>query len=349
MDILGKTYKSGDNITCQISDINLQDAVISFNERDIKDGRFYICTNNPRLDGTSIKESRRYGYLYAYSVKIHDIPYFIKNIKHLFELERKDNIEISDDLSSYFNFICKNVILRTFRYKLGVFDEYNIFNISENEGMILLSNNSGKKVEVKFGRFLRKTVDKVKINLTDSEIEKLYNKYVLHQNKKLVEVAFYTGNDILKGYTKSLQVENSLSLNGSCMNDKHPFLELYTKNTNIVRLAVFRNHGEEKILARCIVWKIDEDTYVHDRIYFAHDWIEEAFKCTLSSQNIKPIYNHSYLRIQLDEWKLKHYPYMDSFNLFDKKTGCLIYQNPENISTLTSQGGGPDFEWDEQN
>ena len=36
---------------------------------------------------------------------------------------------------------------------------------------------------------------------------------------------------------------------------------------------------------------------------------------------------------------------MDSFNLFDKTTGCLIYQNSSNMSGLTSQSGGPDFEW----
>lgn len=344
MDILGTKYKSGDSVTCQISDIILNDAIISFNERDTKNGIFYICTNNPRLNGANIKE--KYGYLYSYGVAKDDIPYYVKDLRPLFNLERKDNIDISDDLSSFLNFIGKNIILRAFRYKLGVFDEYTRFSISDNEGMILLSNNSGKKVEVRFGRFLKKTTEKVQVTLTDSEIERMYNQFILHQNKKLVEVAFYTGDDILKGYTKNLQVDNNLSLGGSCMNDKHPYLELYTKNTNLVRLAIFRNNGEEKILARCIVWKIAENTYVHDRIYFAHDWIDEAFKSELLLQNITPIMNHSYIRLQLDKWKLKHYPYMDSFNLFDKTTGCLIYQNASNINGLTSQSGGPDFQWE---
>lgn len=339
MNILGYEYKSGDYVTCKISDIYIKDAVISFDNNNT----FYICTNDPRLNGCDIKN--KYGYLYAYGFSLCDIPYYFKDLKHLFSLERKDS-EVSDDLNSYFNSINKSLLLRVFRYKLGIFDEYTRFSISDSEGMILLSNDAGKKVEVRFGRFLRKTTEKVKVNLTDSEIEKMYNQFVLHQNKKLVEVAFYTGDDILKGYTKNLQVDNTLSLGGSCMNDKHPFLELYTKNTNIVRLAIFRNNGEEKILARCIVWKIAENTYVHDRIYFAHDWIDEAFKSELLLQNITPIMNHSYIRLQLDKWKLKYYPYMDSFNLFDKTTGCLIYQNASNINGLTSQSGGPDFQWE---
>jgi len=338
MNILGYEYKSGDCVTCKISDIYIKDAVISFDNNNT----FYICTNDPRLNGSNIKN--KYGYLYAYGFSLRDIPYYFKDLKHLFSLERKDS-EVSDDLNSYFNSINKSLLLRVFRYKLGIFDEYTKFSISEKEGMIELSNSTGKKVEIKFGRFLRKTLNKVQIELSDSELEKMYNQFILHQNKQLIEIVFYKGDDILKGYTKSLQMPNTLSLAGSCMNDKYTFLELYTKNTDIVQLAAFYNHGDSRILARCIIWKIDENTYVHDKIYFAHDWIDGAFKSALSSQNIKSIYTYPYLILKLDKYRFKHYPYMDSFNLFDKKNGCLIYQSSD-ITGLTNQNGGPDLQWE---
>lgn len=353
MNILGYEYKSGDCVTCKISDLYIKDAVISFDNNNT----FYICTNDPRLNGSNIKN--KYGYLYAYGFSLQltakngsmqhvnkagDIPYYFKDLKHLFSLERKDS-EVSDDLNSYFNSINKSLLLRVFRYKLGIFDEYTKFSISEKEGMIELSNSTGKKVEIKFGRFLRKTLNKVQIELSDSELEKMYNQFILHQNKQLIEIVFYKGDDILKGYTKSLQMPNTLSLAGSCMNDKYTFLELYTKNTDIVQLAAFYNHGDSRILARCIIWKIDENTYVHDKIYFAHDWIDGAFKSALSSQNIKSIYTYPYLILKLDKYRFKHYPYMDSFNLFDKKNGCLIYQSSD-ITGLTNQNGGPDLQWE---
>jgi len=305
---------------------------------------------------------QKYGYAYSYCLRgSGSINGFYQTLSDNVEnltpsIGIKPNTYIDNSILEFLKITNRDNLKSLFYCKIGLYDEYNRYFRSEKDGFILLkttpdpNSETPKKIktlEIKFGRFLRAVSKNSLITLTDSEIENIYNKWVSYQNQSLLKVSYLYGNDVLKGYTRDnhLKVDDS-SLQGSCMNDKHSFLELYTKNTNIVRLAIFRNNGEEKILARCIVWKIAENTYVHDRIYFAHDWIDEAFKSELLLQNITPIMNHSYIRLQLDKWKLKYYPYMDSFNLFDKTTGCLIYQNASNINGLTSQSGGPDFQWE---
>jgi hypothetical protein len=349
------TFKSGDKVRCKIRGIEIFDAVISLEEHRGLGDRIYICHNVREAAGSNCYV--KYGYDFSYCARG---GHFINDVAHELSDEildlmpsvgTKKNVSMDNSILEFLNIINKDYLKILFYSKIGSYDEYNRYFKSEKEGFLLLKTTPDPKsetpkkiktLEIKFGRFLKAASKATLTPLTDSDIESLYNKWVSYQNQNLLKVSYLCGDDILKGYTRDnhLEVKDS-SLQGSCMNDKHSFLELYTKNENVVKLAVM--YIDDKIVARSLVWTTVSGTIVHDKIYSCKDWVYNAFMQLLKKEDINPMGEYGSLIVKLDKWKLKYYPYLDSFIYMDKMEGTLTYLNGSKVCNLQNQNGGPDI------
>lgn len=357
------TFTAGSRIRCKIKGMNVFDAVLNLEEYKGLGDRIYICHNIRDLAGASCYN--KYGYRYSYCFRGQNFSHgngvafsLSDEIEDLSPLDNvKSNIFIDPKINDFLKIINKENLIIAFLAKIGIYDDYNRYFMSDKDGFLILKttpnkseNNKEKTLEIKFGRFLKAFTTRIDKSifkeLNDSDIESLYNKWVSYQNKSLLKIEYLYGDDILKGYTKSNQLEyKDSSLYGSCMNDKHKFLELYTKNENVVKLAVM--YIDDKIAARSLVWTTITGPIVHDKIYACKDWIYNSFTELLAKENVLPISNYTSLLIKLDKWKFLYYPYVDSFYCFDKNGGTLIYLNRDRTATLQNQNGSPDLRWNQ--
>ncbi len=183
----------------------------------------------------------------------------------------------------------------------------------------LQQNNIGNlsnRGSVKMGRVIKKLLPQI----SDKDLEKLVNQ--LKSETTGYEIKLVKGDEIIQYYKREICDENSLqygTLNSSCMMDKVDekpnIFDIYTKNPETCQLAVMLN-SEGKLVARALVWKIDEisqekeviqsenkfysqfdvdwqkseqDTfytdlltakvknlYLMDRVYYTKDWMENS-------------------------------------------------------------------------
>ncbi len=119
-------------------------------------------------------------------------------------------------------------------------------------------SNLSNRGSVKMGRIIKKLLPQI----SDKELEKLVNN--LKSETTGFEIKLVKGDDIIKYYKRESCDEKSLSygsLNNSCMMDKvsdNPnIFDIYTKNPESCQLAIMLNN-EGKLVARALVWKIDE-------------------------------------------------------------------------------------------
>lgn len=276
----------------------------------------------------SISESKN-GYSY-YSYLTPDIQNLLET-KHSFE---EKNFYVDNTL---YDFIYENKLLSFFKYKLEVFSDYDTFEMVKNNGLLRLTNSStGTILDIKIGRYLTKINTYLNL-LSSKDIENIANKYKVRCEEN-IEFSFLIGEDIKEGYkTDNYDPSNNSSLWGSCMNNKTSYLKIYTKNPNVVKLAVLKKNN--KIQARCFVWKI-HDKFYYDKIYFYREHQHGIMKQNLESECILPLYTLNFATIKLDFCDFDRYPYLDTFYLLDMESKSLIYFDPEkNYRLLHDQYG----------
>jgi len=336
ININGFDFKSGDSVTCEIDGVDISDAKIFINGGDI-----YICHSNRNREGNSSPD--KLGYPFSWVFRILDDGTLTDNVKKLslsiLSSLKKRHVTFSNDLDNFiYSYNCD--IMKYVQYEIGLFPEYTEYHISDKLGFIKMSNDN-RSMEIKIGRMLKQIPSKldsttgVKIKLTDSYIESMVNSYISFQNMCKTEIEYLVGRDILMGYTRDNQVAGDSTLNSSCMNDKHDFLQLYTNNPNKVKLAIIKSGG--KIAARALVWET-EDGKRYDRVYYRFDWQEKLMKSKLESVGITSIKMEDVAIVKLDVSDFEHYPYLDSLYIFDKKCGRLIYIN-DSVKHLRSANG----------
>jgi hypothetical protein len=347
------SFKSGDYIFCSIKGVRILDARIHIRDgREVENGfRAYICHNNPDFEGDSSPE--KYGYMYSWtftcvggmtSDNVSDLVPAFKNGTP------KEKIQLDDDISTFLRLNAKERLMVLFTYKLGIFDEFDIYEMSKNSGFLVLKSRKSKKsLEIKIGRFIKQMLIKYKqtigitstgesfLELTDKDIEDLHNKYVSYQrNDELIQ--FLSGKPILEAYTKAnYPPDNGSVLHKSCMVDRLPYLGIYTDNPNQVELAVVTIDG--KIVARSFIWTATDGNKYYDRIYFAYDWLNNLMCSKLEARGIKPIQKENFKEIQLENWKFPQYPYLDSFYYFNVEKGKLFFINVSDVRQLRNTDG----------
>jgi len=140
------------------------------------------------------------------------------------------------------------------------------------------------------------------------------------------EVIFVKGHWIAELYHEKNYASISGNLGSSCMryDRTNEYLDIYTKNLNICKMAVLLNQ-EGKVQGRALVWTVGTTDY-YDRIYATSDLIQDRIKAFFLVKGIKTCYpgyaTFQEVVIEQDTTNLdinkrvllnhRQYPYMDS-------------------------------------
>ena len=159
------TFTAGSRIRCKIKGISVFDAVLNFEEYKGLGDRIYICHNIRDLAGAICYN--KYGYKYSYCFRGYGINGVASSLSY--EIEDlspfdniKSNIFIDPKISDFLKVINKENLIIVFLSKIGIYDDYNRYFMSDKDGFLILKttpnkseNNKEKTLEIKFGRFLK--------------------------------------------------------------------------------------------------------------------------------------------------------------------------------------------------
>ena len=326
MIVGGKLFQTGDIVRCKI---NGRSVVGKIYVQDIAHG--FICQDE--ISGSASPDLLGFSRSWAFSNYGEFLSDNVTELNHSVPANKKENINISADMLRFFEI---NNILDThflLSNKIGVFDDFNKFEISKTEGLIDITSNKGKKVSLKFGRFVRQLINRgneinrISKNI-DADVERLSNSYVSFQNSDSIGYEFISGEDILKAYSGENYVSLPVStLHKSCMTNRPQWLKLYTENPNQVSLVIVK--FGDKIASRALVWTTPDGKKFLDRVYYSSDWLEDFVIGKMKEIGIESIYkpngdaSKNGLSIKLDNWIFDNYPYLDTFYKFDKNAGTL--------------------------
>jgi hypothetical protein len=221
----------------------------------------------------------------------------------------------------------------------------------------------GKKVgrvTCKVGKFVRKMIPQGVLerhNISNHEIEKFVNIYKSWFDSSNFILKVVEGEEIRKWYNEN----NYYAPNGnrigslwnSCMRyeNRMRFLDLYCSNPKIKMLVMLHQDGEAtKVRSRALIWddvKVTKDfsdnlpseIKVMDRIYSVFDSDVNIFKKWAFDNGYIPKWeqnakSHQFFdikgevirarcTIQLDNWKLNYYPYLDTLPYFNYDNGII--------------------------
>lgn len=281
----------------------------------------YLYHNLNNLNSYSF--SGQHGFKFQYSFcefYTSDVKIIEGDFKEVKFNENLSVFEEVEDLNLIYLFVINN----------GRFKDYNEISLTK-EGLIELKNSeNNKKLEIKVGRFIRSLLDDNKDFIIKNELinfdridtnvlEKITNTYKRYALNNKLNLEIVKGEDILKGYTRDNYFikNNRSSLASSCMSDKHNYLELYTKNSNIELAIVY---FMDKVVARCLVWNTNIDgknLKLYDAIYSNFDWAEKFLQEELEKLGIYSEYSSNRTLYVKLEYIPEKYPYVDTFYYLD--------------------------------
>lgn len=208
------------------------------------------------------------------------------------------------------------------------------------------------RTKMKVGRFVKKFLRKETLqmfNINDFEIENFVNLFKSFFDNDITKFKVVSGKEIKKWYHEDNYFLPNGCRNGtlwnSCMrySEKNSYMNIYSENSNLVKMLV--NIDENGLVkSRALLWESAEDkdgmTYkVMDRIYSVYDHEVNSFKKWACENGYIYKYEQSAksellfvtpngvkelkLKIKLDNWKLRKFPYIDTFKYFNFNEGIL--------------------------
>lgn len=217
------------------------------------------------------------------------------------------------------------------------------------------------RTEIKVGRLIYKLFSKQLISeyIKDYDIEDFVNQFKSFFDISSRRLVVVEGEDIRNYYLdRNYCYPDFGTLWKSCMRykERQPFLNIYTKNPNKIKMLVMLSvqDGVEKVRARALLWEEvqdlnDNNLKIMDRIYTIYDsdvfvfkkWAREhgyipKFYQNAKTQNIfgdeeEMILN---LKVKLDNHVLESYPYLDTFQFYNPLNGYL-YNNTKKMYHFT--------------
>lgn len=194
---------------------------------------------------------------------------------------------------------------------------------------------TSQKETIKIGRAVRKILSDKDITFTDRELDDFVNLYkskFIDKNKIIYDIV--TGEKIKYWYlcTNYNKMSTYSSLGKSCMSSltTQPFLNLYVENPEVCSMAIMVD-GENKLLARALIWKDINGVYQIDRIYYTEHWnyvsLSEWIENWMHKQNKN--FTHldkfkSKVTVELKKWKFNKYPFLDSMRYLNYNKGLLF-------------------------
>lgn len=205
---------------------------------------------------------------------------------------------------------------------------------------------TSKRIAAKPGGF----ISKIFKDVSDKEIENFVNLYKTFSQKIDFKFKIVKGKEIRKYYYEGNHFKDSGSLGNSCMRyySCQDYFDLYVDNQMISMLLMVSNdNGEDKILARALLWNLD-DVKIMDRIYTIKDdvyyhlmskWANDNgyyHKTFQNWQNTLSFTNGQksceiQISINLTKWDYSVYPYLDTFKWLNMKTGILSNYKPKDF------------------
>lgn len=225
------------------------------------------------------------------------------------------------------------------------------------------------RTKIKVGRFIKKFLKKETLqmfSIKDAEIENFVNLFKSYFDNDISKFKVISGNEIKKWYLE----DNYFLVNGcrtgtlwnSCMRyeKKNSYMNIYAENTNVVKMLV--NIDENGLVkSRALLWETVEDKdgnkyKIMDRIYSVYDHEVNSFKNWATENGYIYKYEQSAkserlfvtpegvkdlrLMIKLDTWKMRRYPYIDTFKYFNHREGILSNTDRFNYDFILIQNDG---------
>jgi len=227
------------------------------------------------------------------------------------------------------------------------------------------SDNIGR-VNIKIGRLVFKLFPKKLLDqyVSPSDIEEFVNIYKSFFDKSNQKMIVVSGEEIRQYYLdENYCLPEYGTLWKSCMrySDRQKFLDLYTKNSDVISMLVLlTKEGEcDKVRARALLWEAEDlqgnKLKIMDRIYTIYDsdvfvfkkWARQNGYISKLYQNAK---SHSIfdvdgkpmiidLKIFIENHDLEYYPYLDTFPFYDGKGNFYNnHKNPYEYILIQSNG-----------
>lgn len=222
----------------------------------------------------------------------------------------------------------------------------------------------GTEQSGKIGRTFKTLLHSAGYEANAKEIEELVNNYKKVVSDKSINMDLVSGENIRKYYLdKNGTSLKKGTLAGSCMRYAYcqEYLDLYTQNSNVQCLILRSPNESDKIMARALVWKLNNGKYFMDRVYYTHDyevglftdyakekgWIYKEAQGSLPT-GLK-LGDSDYLEtliVDLENVDFSYYPYLDTLKWMDmgKKTISNVSNGTFPLeSTEGELGVGCDF------
>ena len=339
--INGNSFESGDEITIFLGIDHIINGKIHLHDNTT----FFICHNDGYFDYS--KSPEQYGYKYAYMLRKDSMGSNL--IFHKFDVQRyalysKDNVV---PFLRQFGFDVEMLMY----LKLDGISAYDYITGHNEQGYVELHSKERKKqLPIKLGRLVKKLVTSfnklvlsnpknvIGITIPDEKIESIHNKWMAG-HKGAIVCKFLTGQDIIEGYSSKNYMSGSCNLQGSCMTNKYENLKLYTHNPSKISLMTL--YQGPKVCGRTLIWKSDDGSTYHDKIYFGADWVQAKMLTILKEQGIKSL-GSSDIKVSLEKADFDLYPYVDSFYHIHFKKKAVYYDPHHKIKTkyiIKSSGG----------
>jgi hypothetical protein len=204
---------------------------------------------------------------------------------------------------------------------------------------------------------------KIESNLiiNDKDVEEFVNNVVAYlkinradENSEIEEVK---GEDIRFWYHPDNYQTMSGELGSSCMAkvEAQPYLDIYCKNQDRISLLILKSK-EGKLIARALLWKLDNDKFFMDRVYAIlqsdanifykkakeKGWIYKNGKSSIKFNGSE--YDRE-LKVSLEYLDFRKYPYLDTLSFLDWRTDKLrsgMPRHPHYYELCDTEGGYDD-------
>ena len=203
--------------------------------------------------------------------------------------------------------------------------------------------NDPSRTEIKISKLINKIITDTFFTTKDRELFVNSIKSAVQSLKKTFKVV--SGQDIKTYYDGSKHSSDAGTLGNSCMRHSkcQDYLDIYSRNPDVCKLLVLVD-GEDKVHGRALLWDLykSEPTGIEkfmDRIYFIQEYDLDTFKRWAKEngyiykeennyRNLAGVVMPDSSIIQAKMWvkcsgKYTKYPYLDTFRLYDPKTGIL--------------------------
>lgn len=194
----------------------------------------------------------------------------------------------------------------------------NLIDITKNDNTIQVCHDGMKGSDLKFGRFLRKVLSEK--HASNKDIENIVNAYKSHNLyvKNMTDyIKVVEGEDIKHWYDEDRYASNQGILNESCMRYKkcQEYFDIYTEPENGVKMVILTD-TQNKLVARALLWTLDDGSKYMDRIYGKEHviktiikWGEDNGYTQFFDKNKGEQKLNITLKINLE----KNIPYLDTF------------------------------------